>query len=73
MPAERRALRVTDVRKTKNDVRDTFKTDSDTVLCAPTILAPSTSRYEIRGRVPGYYRGLVDAVRLEKRLGVSDK
>jgi len=26
--------------------------------------------YEIRGRVPGYYRGVVDAVRLEKRLGV---
>lgn len=27
--------------------------------------------YEVRGRVPGYYRGLVDAVRLEKRLGVD--
>jgi ribosomal protein S18 acetylase RimI-like enzyme len=29
--------------------------------------------YEIRGRVPGYYRGIVDAVRLEKRLGFSDR
>jgi len=28
--------------------------------------------YEIRGRVPAYYRGLVDAVRLEKRLGVNN-
>lgn len=26
--------------------------------------------YEVCGRVPGYYRGVVDAVRLEKRLGV---
>ena len=28
--------------------------------------------YELRGRVPGYYRGVVEAVRLEKRLGVGD-
>ena len=28
--------------------------------------------YEIRGYVPAYYRGVVAAVRLEKRLGVSD-
>lgn len=28
--------------------------------------------YEARGRVPGYYRGAVDAVRLEKRLAMAD-
>lgn len=28
--------------------------------------------YEVRGHVPGYYRGVLGAVRLEKRLGVSD-
>ena len=28
--------------------------------------------YRVRGRVPGYYRGVVDAVRLEKRLGMAD-
>ena len=28
--------------------------------------------YGLRGRVPGYYRGVLEAVRLEKRLGVGD-
>jgi ribosomal protein S18 acetylase RimI-like enzyme len=28
--------------------------------------------YRVRSRVPGYYRGVVDAVRLEKRLGMAD-
>jgi ribosomal protein S18 acetylase RimI-like enzyme len=28
--------------------------------------------YGVRSRVPGYYRGVVDAVRLEKRLGMAD-
>ena len=28
--------------------------------------------YEVRGRVPGYYRGVVDAVVLEKRIGKAD-
>lgn len=28
--------------------------------------------YEVRARVPGYYRGVVDAVRFEKRLGMRD-
>lgn len=28
--------------------------------------------YEVRVRVPGYYRGVVDAVRFEKRLGMRD-
>ena len=27
--------------------------------------------YGVRSRVPGYYRGALDAVRLEKRLGVA--
>jgi ribosomal protein S18 acetylase RimI-like enzyme len=27
--------------------------------------------YGVRGRVPGYYRGIVDAVRLEKWLGTA--
>lgn len=29
-------------------------------------------RYEVRARAPGYYRGVVDAVRLEKWLGMRD-
>jgi ribosomal protein S18 acetylase RimI-like enzyme len=28
--------------------------------------------YGVRSRVPGYYRGVVDAVRLEKKLGLAD-
>jgi ribosomal protein S18 acetylase RimI-like enzyme len=28
--------------------------------------------YRVRSRVPGYYRGVLDAVRFEKRLGMAD-
>ena len=28
--------------------------------------------YRVRSRVPGYYRGVLDAMRLEKKLGMAD-